>query len=88
MENSDELTPKKLPDLSKSEADILKIGKRIKLQKSLNKFDCPQGEAGCRYCRPYERILKGEGEFVGQDEFSADVYILSKNSTQPDAKIL
>ncbi len=88
LETSDELTPKKLPDLKKSEVDILKIGKRIKLQKSLNKFDCPQGEAGCRYCRPYERILKGEGEFVGQDEFGADVYILSKNPTQSDSKIL
>ncbi len=88
LESSDDLTPKKLPDLDKSEADILKIGKRIKLQKSLNKFDCPQGEAGCRYCRPYERILKGEGECVGHDEYGADVYILPAHSDSKEAKIL
>ena len=88
LENNDELTPKELPDLVESEAKIMKIAKRIKLQRSLEKFDCPVGEAGCRYCLPYERILKGEGEFVGNDEFGADIYILDKtNKNEEDSKI-
>ncbi len=90
LENSDELTPKELPNLAESEAKIMKIAKRIKLQRSLEKFDCPNGPSGCRYCIPYERILKGEGDFVGNDDFNADVYILQKSSekNEKDSKIL
>jgi hypothetical protein len=90
LDSSEELTPKKLPDLKESEEKILKIAKRMKLQKSLGKFDCPAGEAGCRACHDYERILKGEAEFVGNDDFKADVYVLNKTSkdSTEDSKIL
>jgi ATP-dependent helicase/DNAse subunit B len=90
LDSSDELTPKKLPDLKEAGEKILKIAKRIKLQKSLDKFDCPHGEAGCRACRPYEAILRGEAEFVGTDNYKADVYILNKFSKNEDkdSKIL
>ena len=90
LDSSDELTPKKLPDLKESEEKILKIAKRIKLQKSLGKFDCPHGEAGCRACHSYESILKGEAEYVGLDDYKADVYILNKfpKNEGEDSKIL
>lgn len=90
LDSSDELTPKKLPDLKEAGEKILIIAKRIKLQKSLDKFDCPHGEAGCRACRPYEAILRGEAEFVGTDNYKADVYILNKFSKNEDkdSKIL
>lgn len=90
LDSNDELTPKKLPDLKESEDKILKIAKRMKLQKSLGKFDCPHGDAGCRACRPYESILKGEVEYVGLDDYKADVYILNKfsKSEEKDSKIL
>lgn len=78
LDSSDSLTPKKLPDLKESEEKILKIAKRIKLQKSLNKFDCPHGDGGCRACRPYESILRGEADFVGHDGYKADIYVLNK----------
>jgi len=90
LDSSDELTPKKLPDLKESEEKIFKIAKRMKLQKSLGKFDCPSGESGCRACRDYERILRGEAEFVGLDDFKADVYVLNKTTENKsgDSKIL
>jgi hypothetical protein len=90
LDSSDELTPKKLPDLKEAEEKILKIAKRMKLQKSLEKFDCPNGEAGCRACRPFESILRGEAEFVGLDDFKADVYVLNKTltSNEKDSIIL
>lgn len=90
LDSSDELSLKKLPDLSESEEKILKIAKKMKLQKSLGKFDCPSGETGCRSCRDYEKILRGEAEFVGNDDYKADVYILKKTSTEhgKDSKIL
>lgn len=84
LDRSDDLTPQKLPDLVKSQDKILKIAKRIKLQRSLNKFDCPQGDKGCRACRPYEAILRGEAELVGHDAFRADVYVLNSNSSGND----
>lgn len=84
LDSSDELTPKKLPDLQESEEKILKIAKRMKLQKSLGKFDCPHGENGCRACRPYESVIKGEAEFVGLDNYKADVYVLNKSDPNKD----
>jgi len=83
LDSSDQLTPKTLPDLKKSEEKILKIAKRMKLQKSLGKFDCPHGDNGCRSCRPYEAVFRGEAEFVGLDDFKADVYVLNKDSQSP-----
>jgi ATP-dependent helicase/DNAse subunit B len=86
LDGSDELTQKTLPDLRESEEKILKIAKRMKLQKSLGKFDCPSGEAGCRACRPFESILKGEAEFVGNDDYRADVYVLNTKSETSEEK--
>ena len=90
LDSSDELTPKKLPNLKEAEEKILKIAKRMKLQKSLGIFDCPNGDQGCRACRPFESVLKGEAEFVGNDDFKADVYVLNKTSTstEKDSTIL
>lgn len=90
LDSSDDLTPKTLPDLKESEEKILKIAKRMKLQKSLGIFDCPGGESGCRACRDYEKIIKGEAEFVGLDDYKADVYVISKSSKDSvgDSKII
>lgn len=87
---SDELTKKELPDLAESEAKVLKIAKKIKLARQMGIFKCPNGDEGCRACRPYEMILKGEAEFVGNNEYRADVYIMNKPTTieTEDATIL
>lgn len=90
LEKGDELTKKELPDLVKSEEKILKIARQIKLARQLEHFKCPNGVEGCRACRPYEMILNGEAELVGQDEFKADVYILNKPTkiSGDDARVL
>ncbi|OIP87541.1 hypothetical protein CO009_03730 [Candidatus Shapirobacteria bacterium CG_4_8_14_3_um_filter_35_11] len=88
LESSDTLTPKILPNLAESETKILKIAQKIKLQRALGKFDCPSGEAGCRDCRPYEKVLNGEAEYVGLDDYKADVYILKKSTETTGSKIL
>lgn len=84
LESKDELTKKQLPDLKESEEKILKIGKKLKLARQMGIYKCPNGDAGCRACRPYEMILKGEAEFVGNDEYRADVYILNKPTTMEE----
>ncbi len=80
---NDNLTPKDLPDLELAHQEILEIAKRIKLQRQLEVFPCPQGESGCFYCKDVERIVKGEGELVGVNEYNQDVYILSRDAA-PD----
>lgn len=64
-----------LPDLKTSKEIILKQAKKIKLARQLERFVCPRG--GCFQCRDLERVIKGEGEMVGQDDYGADVYILA-----------
>lgn len=86
LERNDDLTEMPLPDLITSQERVLKIGKQIKLARQLEKFSCPSG--GCRECEPYERILRGEGEFVFEDDMRRDIYVLPPMSGRPEAEIL
>ena len=49
---------------------------RIKLARQLEKFDCPRGEQGCFACRPMEKIINNQGEFVAVGGYGRDIYIL------------
>lgn len=75
LDRDDGLVEKKLPDLEESYQKVYKIAKRIQLARKINHFKCPKG--GCYACRPYERVLKGEGEFVGVSNTRQDIYILN-----------
>jgi ATP-dependent helicase/DNAse subunit B len=67
-------TEKELPDLSEAHQKVLKIAKRIKLARQIEHFKCPKG--GCRYCLPFEEIIKGKGELVGISGYKQDIYII------------
>lgn len=75
---SDELTNKKLPELEKSKEKVLKIAKKIKLARSIRKFDCASGPFGCRACLPLEKVFRGEAKFVGVDNMRRDIFIAPK----------
>lgn len=82
-------TPKTLPDLDKSKELVMKIGKEMKLARSLNRFKCPEGEGGCKHCTPFEKIIRGEAEFIGTGDYGADVYaILDTPSSSAPASII
>lgn len=66
---------KDLPDLEDAKSKVLEIGRRMKLARRLEKFDCPEGKDGCPACRPLEAVLRGEGERVGESG-RRDTYIL------------
>jgi len=66
-----------LPSLESAEAMVLKLGKEIKLARALNRFKCPEGEGGCKYCQPLESVVKGQAEFVGTSAYNQDLYLLS-----------
>ena len=76
LELSDELIEKPLPDLQASQDHILKIAKQMKLARALERFKCPEGDDGCRHCKPFEAILRGEAEYVGSDTTRRDVYVM------------
>jgi CRISPR/Cas system-associated exonuclease Cas4 (RecB family) len=88
IENDTIPKEKILPDLKKSEEKVLAIAKRIKLARQLKKFDCPSGEGGCRSCQELERVIKGEGKLVGQDDHYRDVYILPEDDDSKKSEIL
>lgn len=88
LELSDELVEKELPDIDEARERILKIAKEIKLARQLNRFKCPNGEDGCPYCTPFEKVLKGEGKFVGLNDYNQDLYILPKKTSEDDSIIL
>lgn len=77
-----------LPDLQASHEQVLKIAKEIKLARQLNRFRCPSGEKGCSACKPMERILRGEAEFVGENEYRQDVYALPLNTNQTEESVI
>jgi len=74
LDKDESLLEVQLPKVDDSIERIGKIASRIKLARQLNHFTCVLG--GCRYCIPFERILRGEGKKVGVSEYGQDIYIL------------
>ena len=74
LDRDDGMVDKKLPEEKESFDKILAIAKEIKSARQKNEFVCPFG--GCNTCRPLERVLRGEAEFVGVSETRQDIYIL------------
>ena len=65
-----------LPNLVKIQELVLKKSKEIKLAKQLDRFPCPKGEQGCRYCQPLEKIHRGEAEYLGTGPFEDDLFYI------------
>ena len=87
LARSNELESKDLPDIEEAYEKIIKIGKKVKLARKLERFKCETN--GCRNCLPLEDILNHECEFVGNDEYGADIYIKEKpHSEFPESEIL
>ena len=86
VDRADEPEEQKIVDMKKAEAKILKIAKEIKLARQINRFKCEHG--GCRACTPMEKILKGEGEFIGEDEYGKDLYLIEKRDGDKQGEIL
>ncbi|TRZ54429.1 PD-(D/E)XK nuclease family protein [bacterium] len=78
LETDDAPTEKILPDLKEAHTRVIEVGRRIKLARKPEKFDCPEGRDGCMHCHPLEKILKGEGALVDTNS-QRDIYILSRD---------
>ncbi len=78
----DQIVEKSLPDLEEAHNQILKIAKEIKLARQLERFKCPHGEAGCYACKPFEQIFQGKAEFVGENDYRCDIYVMKQTKTE------
>ena len=76
IDRDTELTPSELPSVEESFKKVYAVAKQVKEARQKNIFECPKGAAGCMHCAPYEKILRGEAEFVGKGEFKQDLYLV------------
>jgi ATP-dependent helicase/DNAse subunit B len=65
-----------LPKVESAREKVLSIAKRIKQAREIGRFECPRGAQGCFSCQSYEKILKGEAEFVGVGEYNQELYLV------------
>lgn len=84
LDINDELTPKELPDLAEAHNQVLEVARQIKTARKLERFKCPHGDDGCYACRPMEAIIQGKAEFVGLNDYKADVYIMPEQTEAQD----
>jgi len=74
LQSDDTFIQKELPDLDESYKKVLELGKKVKATRENNAYDCPKG--GCHDCEQYEKILRGEAEYVGVGGYNQDLYII------------
>ncbi len=75
-----------LPDSDTASNKILEIGRKIKLARKLESFNCPNGKGGCIACRDLEVILQGGGEKVGESD-RHNLYYLARDSNNQEEEI-
>lgn len=76
LDMSDTPVSVKLPDVEKARDQILDIARKIKYAREKGEFDCPKGAGGCYACKPFEKILKGEAEYIGTGNYGQEIYII------------
>lgn len=77
LDRDDLPTEVKLPDLEEGRKAVLAVAKKVKEAREKKEFLCPQGGKGCFACLPFEKVVRGEAEFIGTGEYNQDVYIIN-----------
>lgn len=75
LDKDDEPISVGLPNLEESFERVIAAARSVKEARESGVFKCPKGEEGCFACRPFEKIIRGEAEFVGVGEYKQDLYI-------------
>jgi len=65
-----------LPDLNESYKRVIEVANLVKEARDKGVFECKRGAKGCFACEPFERILRGEGKYLGVGEMRQDLYML------------
>ncbi len=75
LERDDEPVSQPLPDQQTAQDRIMELARRVALARKLERFVCKNKE-GCVACRPYEAIIAGRANHIGQNAFGQDLYTL------------
>jgi len=65
-----------LPSMQESFDRVYEVAIKVKEARDKGEFKCPKGEDGCFACRPFEKILKGQAEYIGIGDMKQDLYML------------
>jgi ATP-dependent helicase/DNAse subunit B len=65
-----------LPSVEESYKRVIEVARKVKSARESGVYICPRGEGGCFACRPFEKIVKGEAEYIGVGEYNQDLYRL------------
>lgn len=84
LEREDGIVEKELPSEEGVLQQVMDSALEIQLATKLQRFKCKETD-GCYSCKPYESLVKGEGEFIGVGQYKEDIYILD-NSSNKDNK--
>lgn len=76
LDKSDDPVDAKLPEMGEAKEKVLAVARRVKEARTKKEFNCPRGEAGCFACQPFEKVLRGEAEFVGRGGYGHDMYLI------------
>ncbi|TAK57013.1 PD-(D/E)XK nuclease family protein [Patescibacteria group bacterium] len=77
LDKDDAPIPVALPSVEESYKRVIEVARRVKVAREAGVYECPRGEKGCFACRPFEKILRGEAEYIGVGEYNQDLYISS-----------
>ncbi|MFA5878230.1 MAG: PD-(D/E)XK nuclease family protein [Candidatus Staskawiczbacteria bacterium] len=76
LDHADAPTSIALPDIESARERVLSAAKMIKIAREKGRFECTRGTQGCFACQPYEKILRGEAEFVGIGGYNQELYLI------------
>lgn len=76
LDKSDTPVDVALPDIYEAREKVLAVAKKVKEAREKKEFNCPKGPSGCFACKPFEKILKGEAEFIGIGAYNQELYMV------------
>lgn len=79
----DGMVVKTLPSLEAAHEQVYGLAKQVRLARKLTMFKCPEGQAGCRACQPYEAVLRGEAVYLRVKD-RQDSYMLQAETIDVD----
>lgn len=76
LDKDDEPVAVELPSVEDSFKRVIEVARKVKAAREKKEFLCPRGERGCFSCAPFEKILRGEAEYIGVGEYNQDLYLI------------
>lgn len=76
IDRDDAPKEKPVPEREESLERVLKVARQVAEARKTGEMKCPAGPDGCRECRPFEKILRGEAEYVGVGGYNQELYII------------